>query len=273
MKRTFHLAALGLSLFAIAPVFAADGYVTGNVNLRAGPDTSYPSVVMLPAGAEVAIQGCVDGWSWCDVAAGNERGWVAGDFLQEEYQGQRVLVPEYGMQIGIPVVTFVFGTYWDDNYRHRSWYGNREHWSRITPHYEPASAHRGRHDGMREDTNPRSRNTSVDALRSHEQRAVAESRQHESTTTRPPQHEVAGEPRPPERNAHPARPASQHSVEPGAAVPKAVAVRKPAQPGTGVEHKAAHKPAAHKDAPEKKEDNGKDEHYDSSERRARRDKG
>ena len=54
---------------------------------------------MLPAGAEVAIAGCVDGWAWCDVAAGNNRGWVAGSFLQEEYRGQRVLVPEYGVRI------------------------------------------------------------------------------------------------------------------------------------------------------------------------------
>jgi uncharacterized protein YraI len=157
MKRTLYFTALGLSLLAIPPAFGADGYVTGNVNLRAGPDTSYPSVVMLPAGAEVAIEGCVDGWSWCDVAAGNNRGWVAGNFLQEEYQGQRVPVPEYGVRIGIPFVSFVFGTYWDDNYRNRSWYSNRGHWSRITPRYHRADVHRDRRDSMHEDTNPHPR--------------------------------------------------------------------------------------------------------------------
>lgn len=36
MKRTRYVAAMGLSLLAISPGFAADGYVTGNVNLRAG---------------------------------------------------------------------------------------------------------------------------------------------------------------------------------------------------------------------------------------------
>lgn len=124
---------------------AADGYLTDNVNLRAGPDPGYPSVAMLSIGTPVAIEGCVDGWSWCDVTAGNNRGWVAGNFLQEEYQGRRVLVPTYGVQIGIPIVSFVFGTYWDDHYRNRSWYGNRQHWSQIRPQYQPMAVRNGAH--------------------------------------------------------------------------------------------------------------------------------
>ena len=91
---------------------------------------------MLYAGTPVAIEGCVDGWSWCDVASGDSRGWVPANYLQQEYQGQRVLVPEYGVRIGIPVITFVFGSYWDSYYSHRSWYGNRERWSQVRPQYE-----------------------------------------------------------------------------------------------------------------------------------------
>jgi len=137
MKRTLLSVALSLSCFAATSAFAADGYVTGNVNLRAGPDISYPSVDMLPAGTPVAIYGCVDGWSWCDVSTGNDRGWVAGSFLQEEYQGRRVYIADYGVRIGIPIVSFVFGTYWADHYHNRSWYGNRDRWSHIQPHYRP----------------------------------------------------------------------------------------------------------------------------------------
>jgi uncharacterized protein YraI len=143
MKRIVPAAALGFSLFAITPAFAADGYVTGNVNLRAGPDSSYPSVARLRGGTPVSIQGCVDGWSWCDVAVGSDRGWVAGNFLQEEYQGQRVLVPAYGVQIGIPIVSFVFGSYWDDHYQSRSWYHERNRWSQVSPHYRPVAAYGG----------------------------------------------------------------------------------------------------------------------------------
>ncbi len=141
MKRLFSRTALSLSIFALTSAFAADGYVTGNVNLRAGPDTSYPRVSMLDAGTPVAIEGCVNGWSWCDVAAGDNRGWVAGNFLQEEYQGQRVFVPEYGVQIGIPIVAFAFGAYWGEHYRNRSWYGERNHWSHIRPQYRPVTMH------------------------------------------------------------------------------------------------------------------------------------
>jgi uncharacterized protein YraI len=144
MKRTLLSLALSLSCFATAAV-AADGYVTGNVNLRAGPDVSYPSVDMLPAGTSVAIYGCVDGWSWCDVSNGSDRGWVAGGFLQEVYEGRRVFVADYGVRIGIPIVSFVFGTYWADHYRGRSWYGNRDRWSHIQPHYRPIVAHGGSH--------------------------------------------------------------------------------------------------------------------------------
>jgi uncharacterized protein YraI len=147
MKRSL-CTALGFSVFAATSAFAGDGYVTGNANLRAGPDSSYPSVAMLASGTEVAIEGCVDGWSWCDVASGDERGWISGNFLQEEYQGQRVLVPSYGVQIGIPIVSFTFGSYWDDHYRNRSWYSSREHWSHFTPQYRAVDVHNNAHSNI-----------------------------------------------------------------------------------------------------------------------------
>jgi uncharacterized protein YraI len=127
---------LGCSVLATASsAFAGQGYLVANVTLRAGPDVGYPSVVGLRAGTPVGIEGCVDGWSWCDVTTGYDRGWVSGNYLQEEYQGQRVLVPAYGVQIGIPIVSFVFGSYWDNYYSDRSWYHNRDHWSHVQPHY------------------------------------------------------------------------------------------------------------------------------------------
>lgn len=141
MKRILSTAALGLSFLATTAAIAGEGYVTTNVNLRAGPDTGYPDVATLYAGTSVAIEGCVDGWSWCDVAYGDSRGWVPANYLQQEYQGQRVLVPEYGVRIGIPVISFVFGSYWDSYYRGRSWYGNRERWSRVTPQYQTHAEH------------------------------------------------------------------------------------------------------------------------------------
>jgi len=144
MKRTLVASMFGCAALAAASsAFAGQGYLIANVTLRAGPDVGYPSVAGLRAGTPVGIEGCVDGWSWCDVTTGNDRGWVSANYLQEEYQGQRVLVPAYGVQIGIPIVTFVFGSYWDNYYSGRSWYHNRDHWSHVQPHYTTYSGSHG----------------------------------------------------------------------------------------------------------------------------------
>jgi len=135
MKRILLPSLLGLSLFAATSAIAAEGYVTANVSLRAGPDVSYPRVLRLQAGTPVTIEGCVDGWTWCDVWVGEDRGWVAADYLQEEYDGRRVYVPTYGMRIGIPIVSFAFGDYWGSHYRNRSWYHERDRYSHIQPSY------------------------------------------------------------------------------------------------------------------------------------------
>ena len=134
MKRLtrFALASLSLASLVLAlPALAQDAYVTGNVNMRAGPDPSYPLIDQLPAGTGVSVQGCTNGWEWCDVIAeDNNRGWVAGNFIGYQYQDQPVLLPEYGAQIGIPIVSFVIGAYWDNYYRGRPFYRDRDDWYR-----------------------------------------------------------------------------------------------------------------------------------------------
>ncbi|TPG05412.1 hypothetical protein EAH75_18445 [Rhodanobacter glycinis] len=123
---SLSLASLSLAIPALA--YAADGYVTGNVNLRAGPAPDYPLIALIPAGTEVSVQGCTDGWEWCDVIVYGNRGWVAGNYVEYEYQDRPVLLPAYGAQIGIPIVTFVIGTYWDNYYRSRPFYRERTRW-------------------------------------------------------------------------------------------------------------------------------------------------
>jgi uncharacterized protein YraI len=104
------------------------------VNLRAGPARDYPLVVSLPPSVPIAVQGCVDGYSWCDVVGPNgERGWIYAGNIVYPYQSGYVPIIQYGAVIGIPVVTFVIGSYWGNYYRHRPWYGNMNRWHNHPP--------------------------------------------------------------------------------------------------------------------------------------------
>lgn len=129
MKRPFQLAMLAVAVLAPLSALAADGYVNGYVNLRAGPGTRYPRIMTLQPGTAVAVHGCINGWSWCDVGTQGERGWVDGSYLQYPYRNRRVVLSNYGSQIGIPIVSFILGTYWGDHYSNRSWYGERQRWA------------------------------------------------------------------------------------------------------------------------------------------------
>jgi len=77
-------AALVLVIAAWAPAALAQmlATVTAGVHLRAGPDIFFPSVMILPPGAAVQVFGCEQGFNWCDVQFGLNRGWVDAAFLQ-----------------------------------------------------------------------------------------------------------------------------------------------------------------------------------------------
>ncbi len=134
MKRIIYSLA---SLALCAPLFAAaaEGVLVSDISLQAGPDTEYPSIEELNAGTPVAIQGCLDGWSWCDVIASNgDRGWVPGTFIEETYDNQRVVVTDFGARIGIPIVSFSIGAYWGSHYHDRPFYAQRQQWESRSIH-------------------------------------------------------------------------------------------------------------------------------------------
>jgi uncharacterized protein YraI len=45
---------------------AAYGYVTTNLNQRAGPGTQYPPLQVIPSRSQVLINGCLPDFSWCE---------------------------------------------------------------------------------------------------------------------------------------------------------------------------------------------------------------
>lgn len=132
------LLTLGLASLLVAIPFATsaqEAFTTRTINVRAGPDTSYPAVATLGGGAPVEVMGCLDDWSWCDVVFGYNRGWVYAPYLTYVYQGARVPFYTYAPSFGIPIVAFSLGSYWDRYYRGRPWYGRRDYWERREPRH------------------------------------------------------------------------------------------------------------------------------------------
>lgn len=125
------VSAAALALLVLPAVAeAATAYSTANVNMRSGPSTRYPAVVVIPANARVEILGCMRDANWCDVTFARYRGWVSGSYLQTTYSKRRVYVdPQYYRPLGIPSVQFDVDTYWDRNYRSRDFYRDRDRWS------------------------------------------------------------------------------------------------------------------------------------------------
>ena len=113
------------------------GYAVTNVNLRSGPDLGYPGIAVVPVGDEVLVQGCLDDWSWCDVSWQGLRGWMAGGLIEYDYADGRVEIQDYGPQLGLPVVSFIFDLYWSNYYRDRPWYRERVRWSHYRPPPRP----------------------------------------------------------------------------------------------------------------------------------------
>ena len=134
MKRLLGTA-IALALAAPMFVYAAEGFLVADISLQSGPDSEYPPITDLSAGTPVDVQGCIDGYSWCDVIVGDDRGWVPGTYLEEEYNNQPVFLVDYGPRIGIPLVTFSIGAYWDAHYHNRPFYSQRTVW--VNRHFTP----------------------------------------------------------------------------------------------------------------------------------------
>lgn len=133
-------AGLLVSIWAPAALAAFTANILTTAHLRAGPSIEYPTVSLLPAGAAVMIFGCEVQYGWCDAQLGPDRGWVDAAYLQMNSPGGPLIVADAGVTVGIPIISFEFGTYWDTYYRGRPWYARRPYfdgyWRRY-PHGRP----------------------------------------------------------------------------------------------------------------------------------------
>lgn len=125
------LAAATFFIAVPTTAFAARGYATNTVHLRAGPGTAYPIVDTISGGAHVTIHGCLSDHAWCDVTWHRDRGWMKASYLNYFYNNRYVYLPDYIDTIDVPIVVFALNDYWGNYYVGRPWYHRRAHWARF----------------------------------------------------------------------------------------------------------------------------------------------
>ena len=132
-KSILVAAALALATTA-SPALArqSQGYAVRSTSVLAGPDRRYPRVIRLRANAGLAVYGCLRDHGWCDVGYQSGRGWVPGGDIVISYRGRRRAV---GMGLGITILGFSFGSYWDNYYRSQPFYAERPRWEHESNGY------------------------------------------------------------------------------------------------------------------------------------------
>ncbi|HEY8050482.1 MAG TPA: SH3 domain-containing protein [Ramlibacter sp.] len=127
------VAAAALALCGAAADAQQYAATSKSVHLRAGPGRDYPVVAVLPPEMQVVVYGCVPSYTWCDVEAGPDRGWVYSGNLLYSYDNGPVVLPSVAAVVGIGITAFIIDDYWGRYYTNRSWWPQRQRWYRVGP--------------------------------------------------------------------------------------------------------------------------------------------
>ena len=67
--------------------------ITVAANLRIGPATYHPAVVVIPAFSPVVVLGCLADGQWCNVSWGSYQGWIYAAYLNTAGSGPPTIPP------------------------------------------------------------------------------------------------------------------------------------------------------------------------------------
>lgn len=118
---------------ALAQPNSLPASVRENVYMRNGPGYEYQAIALVFQNRYFDVYGCLKDWSWCDVAAGNFRGWIPGHPIQLANGS----VPTNGRAAGIPFMRFDLNEYWGTYYRDRDFYREWNYWRKYPNRYPP----------------------------------------------------------------------------------------------------------------------------------------
>lgn len=132
------LLALALACGAQTAAAETTALIVRSVNVRSGPHQAMPTVTWLLTGTHVTVIGCIASWRWCDIQSGRERGWVYTRYLSVPFEGSAKTIIDGGPNLGLPLVEFQLGPYWDEHYQRRFWYAEKAQWQRRLDEQRPA---------------------------------------------------------------------------------------------------------------------------------------
>lgn len=116
-----------------SPARADDALVVTALNMRSGPHSSLPVVTTLRRNERVELLGCVQNYEWCEVrTSADDYGWVSSYYLRGlRGNNSYALIDDYGRPYSqTTIIIYRPRQYWDDHYRNRDFYRDRDRWFR-----------------------------------------------------------------------------------------------------------------------------------------------
>ena len=93
LKSLKTLSRVAAAIVALSSPALAQSYITGDVNLRTGPNKSYQSVGVLARGTAVNVYGCTP-TGWCEVSTGANYGWASSRYIETYRQPAYAPIPQ-----------------------------------------------------------------------------------------------------------------------------------------------------------------------------------
>jgi uncharacterized protein YraI len=117
---------------------AAEAVAIHSGTMRAGPESDFPAVDHISSGDDLEVYGCTDGYEWCDVSDGDNRGWFQGSRIAFVRDGRREIITDVGAAVGIGIVGFALDDYWGAHYHSRPFF-RQEHTFQNRWHPNPGN--------------------------------------------------------------------------------------------------------------------------------------